>query len=400
MNTRTKPLRIGVLADDLSGSLASAAALRSQGLETVVCWDRTRGENLIAEADAVVVDMATRDSGDPPERTAREWTQWLVEHGVERVELRIDTTLRGSPDEELAGVLAVPPFTGACVLAVPAYPRAGRTAVRGQQRILDADGSVTEIDLDQRLFNGSGTLIPLHDVRGGHTRIQTLIAQAAAEGATRFITDSEHEGDIRSVGRAAALLESDGVKLVTLSPGAWLRYRTLRPQSSPTVIPVVIGSATRVNREALDFFRQDGRVLVLDAYGDDDVDIDAILASTEVVVVETLTSGADDRGGGSGPSRRAATFATNLIERLSDRGARIGGVVASGGETARHLIDGLRAEAVRSRGEAAPLCAHGELAGGPWDGLPIITKGGRIGNPTTLYELSHLLQQGATEDTF
>ena len=95
-------LEIGVLTDDLAGALASAARLRVNGLRPRVVWNET---DVPATADALVVDMRTRDRAEDPGRQARRWAAYLRAVGCRRFELRIDSTLRGSPAAELEGML-------------------------------------------------------------------------------------------------------------------------------------------------------------------------------------------------------------------------------------------------------------------------------------------------------
>jgi D-threonate/D-erythronate kinase len=61
--------------------------------------------------------------------------------------------------------------------------------------------------------------------------------------------------------------------------------------------------------------------------------------------------------------------------------------VASGGHMASRLVDALAAGRLAVTGEVAPLCPRGTVAGGPWSGLSVITKGGLIGDDRTLATL-------------
>ena len=80
----------------------------------------------------------------------------------------------------------------------------------------------------------------------------------------------------------------------------------------------------------------------------------------------------------------AADAAAALLGRAHERGLRCRGVVASGGHMASRLVDALRADRLGVVGEIAPLCPRGTLAGGPWSGLPVVTKGGLVGEDATL----------------
>jgi uncharacterized protein YgbK (DUF1537 family) len=51
---------------------------------------------------------------------------------------------------------------------------------------------------------------------------------------------------------------------------------------------------------------------------------------------------------------------------------------------ASRLVDALGADRLGVAGEVAPLCPRGTLHGGPWSGLPVVTKGGLVGEDATL----------------
>jgi uncharacterized protein YgbK (DUF1537 family) len=59
----------------------------------------------------------------------------------------------------------------------------------------------------------------------------------------------------------------------------------------------------------------------------------------------------------------------------------------SGGHAASCLVDELGAEALAVEREPVPLCSRGTLVGGPHDGLPLIAKGGLVGDRGVLLEL-------------
>ena len=79
--------------------------------------------------------------------------------------------------------------------------------------------------------------------------------------------------------------------------------------------------------------------------------------------------------------------AVALLEAAHARGERCRGIVASGGHLASQLVDALGAHRLAVTREVAPLCPRGTVAGGPWSGLSVITKGGLIGADGTLAAL-------------
>jgi D-threonate/D-erythronate kinase len=138
-------IEIGVLADDLTGALASAARLKKRGLLPAIHWRLDGGP---PGTDAVVIDMRTRDRGVDPRAQARHWAGRLRELGCQRFELRTDSTFRGNPAAELDGLIEGAGFADPLVLAVPAFPDAGRITVGGRQLVRGG----TEHDVARLLF--------------------------------------------------------------------------------------------------------------------------------------------------------------------------------------------------------------------------------------------------------
>jgi uncharacterized protein YgbK (DUF1537 family) len=103
------------------------------------------------------------------------------------------------------------------------------------------------------------------------------------------------------------------------------------------------------------------------------------------VVVETIAgSRPDDERRDPRLADEAADAAAALLGRAHERGLRCRGVVASGGHMASRLVDALGADRLGVAGEIAPLCPRGTVHGGPWSGLPVVTKGGLVGEDATL----------------
>lgn len=315
---------IGVLADDLTGALGSAARLRAGGLDPVVVW---KSEDLPRELRprAAVVDMRTLDSPLNPRATAAHWAEVLAKIECRRFEQRIDSTLAGTPGEELAGLLEGADLRDAVVIAVPAWPDAGRVCV---------DGRIGGVDVASALFAGAASEVVTPDA---------LEARVAA-GVTRLIVDGRSEADLRATAVAVDRLEAQHT-IVTASPGAWLRHHPVsaRPRKG---FALVVG--TPRPREAAH-------------------DWDDVAAGGRTVVVD-------------------ADRALAVLDEAQRRGLKCRGVVAGGGHLASRVVDALGAQRLAVSGEVAPLCARGTLVGGDWAGLAVITQGTEQCPVTTLVE--------------
>ncbi|MDN5558194.1 MAG: hypothetical protein L0G23_02000, partial [Ruaniaceae bacterium] len=61
----------------------------------------------------------------------------------------------------------------------------------------------------------------------------------------------------------------------------------------------------------------------------------------------------------------------------------VDGVYSTGGDITAAILDELGSDGVEIHGEVIPLAVSGEVVGGPWAGLSIVTKGGLIGDADT-----------------
>jgi uncharacterized protein YgbK (DUF1537 family) len=379
---------IAVLADDLTGALASAACLREAGLRVGVSW---RHDLPLPAADALVIDMRSRDAGDPYTE-ARRWSQRLHELGCRRFELRVDSTLRGVPDLELAGLLEGSGAADAIVMAIPAYPAAGRVTRRGLQVLTDGsprDG--LDLRVVDRLFGGApAEVVSADELDEAPAAVVEHIIEAAHNGIRRFCLDAERDRHLRAAAAVVAAVEARGPHVITMSPGAWLRHFP----AARTYVVVALSSATPQNRTGLAYLRASGDVELSNAgelLGRDAEE----LPVAPLVVIETLSDAGHAEPGRL--ARRTAQAVRRLLDARGAAGDTCRGLVVSGGHTASCVADALEAVRLEVQREILPLCPLSGLVGGPWSGLRLITKGGMVGrSPRTLTRLVQSLDDDAT----
>jgi D-threonate/D-erythronate kinase len=383
---------ITVLADDLSGALASASQLAAGGLRTYVTW-RDDGPPP-SDAQAVVADLRSRDGDEPPFERARQQAAAAREAGCRRFELRVDSTLRGHPSQELQGLLEGAQLVDPIVLAVPAWPAAGRVTVDGCTLVLDPDGTeVDRLPFAERVFPGRDTLhVGRRHMCRGACGVVAAVERARRAGVRHVVVDAEDADDLRVAAAAAAVLEERGVELVTVSPGAWLAAcEHLRPVAAdplPTpaagdFVLVLVASPSAVNRTCLEALARRAGAVLLGCdparWPDDALDAAA-------VVIHTDRARVGDAGDAE-HSRRAAAAGAHALRSAVDRGRRCGAAVVSGGRTAAALMDALGARRLRAGPEVAPLCGAATVEGGDAPGMVLATKGGRVGDSQTLSQI-------------
>ncbi len=78
-------------------------------------------------------------------------------------------------------------------------------------------------------------------------------------------------------------------------------------------------------------------------------------------------------------------------------GKRPKGLIVVGGNTANAVLHQIGAEGLRILGRLSPVVPVLEIVGGPFDGLPIVTKGGGVGGEDILIDAVAVLQDISTQ---
>ncbi|MCM2579745.1 four-carbon acid sugar kinase family protein, partial [Streptomyces meridianus] len=262
--------QVFVVADDLTGSNATGALFARLGLRTVTVSDPAQVPRYAAEADVLVVNTGSRHFR-PADGYAAVRAVAEPADGVPLVVKRVDTTLRGNPGRELDAVVdaltARQPSVPVRVLAVPAFPDAGRTTVGGLHLVDGVPLTRTPVAHD-----------PFDPVR--HSRIAAVIAEQSAlttaeipldvvedgpdavvqrlrHPADVLICDATENAHLRTIAAAAARTAAeDGIRWITLDSGpfgaALAAELGIRPAgTAPAPVLAIVGSATEATHEQL-----------------------------------------------------------------------------------------------------------------------------------------------------
>jgi uncharacterized protein YgbK (DUF1537 family) len=166
----------------------------------------------------------------------------------------------------------------------------------------------------------------------------------------------------------------------------------------------VSGSATDLTRRQLARLCATRTVhlvrLALDDAGHPDADatttalLDALQAAApgEVVLVASALEGTDllDPLARSGVPATLARSARRALESVA-----VDGLYLTGGDLASACFTELAADGLDVSDEVVPLAVAGRFVGGPWSGLPVVTKGGLIGDDETTVACLDFLEQAA-----
>ncbi len=422
-----------VIADDLTGGNATAAGLARAGLRAVTVTDAGQPEvvaEFVSRFDAVVVSVNNRH--EDPARAADQVRRALrAGWPASVVSNRVDSTLRGNvgaTTEALLEELAELSGARTVALCVPAHPGAARQTVGGVQLLGGLRLEETELARDPRspvrdsrvadLLARQTDLpvleVPLARVTGPEEDLVGALRDAADGGARIVVVDALTDEHVTRVARAAARVAEDvagggdPLRWLCVDPGpatlaAALADDAVRPASSSPYL-AVSGSATELTRRQLDRLCAARAVrvvrLALDGSGSPDVDAtaralrEALASATgpEVVLLASALTGEDLLGGDAG-ERVPAALAHAARRALEE--ARIDGLYATGGDVAAACFGELGADGLEVADEVVPLAVGGSLVGGPWSGLPVVTKGGLIGDDETAVACLAFLERAA-----
>jgi uncharacterized protein YgbK (DUF1537 family) len=361
-------IRLGLVADDVTGAGDAAVQFAKRGWDTFLTLkvgsDGTASETIapLDSQSAYRVFALTTDSRALPDGAAEQRTfealGLLIQIGIDRVFLKIDSTMRGSVAGQIRGALAAwrTRYEDAHAIVCPAYPRMGRTVESGQ---LLVHGEPVD-----RMAIGRDPVSPVKtsDMRQLSPAAPSIsIADAAGDEALHDLART-----IVEAGPAAIAVGSGGL--------------------AEAVAAVLTGSTTR--SDALDRARRMDQVKLKAAGGDrilllvtslNPVSHTQVARVREAFPNATVVLAPTERvSNGFVAEKLAREFAAHV-----DRG-RWDLVGLVGGDGARAALEQLGASGIRIMDSLVEGIPFGLIAGGRADGLPVFTKAGGFGSEDAL----------------
>ncbi|MHA6643986.1 four-carbon acid sugar kinase family protein [Mesorhizobium sp. A623] len=393
-----------IVADDLTGAADCGVVCVKRGLDAVVVM---APDTLAEFVDVVAIDANTRvlHAEAAAEKTAR----ILTAFGHKKRSLvfkKIDSTLRGHFGVELAAMLSarrgiVP---DSVVVLAPAFPTLGRTTVDGNHllwgRPLEesepwrSEGKTGRAFLPQMVSDAGlrAELLPLDRVREGDDALLTTMKRLAARSDV-IACDSETDDDLAALARASFQLGRETIWAGSAGlVGHLVDAAGLKRAQAEHMLAATVGAQVFVvgSRSAISW-RQAAALAALDGVEVVDIDPTASAGDLDKVDFKGRFSAALETGktvliwqAGAEPSIETAKSRQcgDLATQIAHHKSRIGALFATGGETARCLLEALDVRALRLIDEIEPGVALSMAVGG--GDLAMITKAGAFGNDATM----------------
>ena len=411
--------KLAVIADDLTGANDTGVQFSKFGLKTMVYFDSSEPAFVSEDADVVVFDTNSR--AEPENIAAGKVKNVCVavgKSGVNALYKKIDSTLRGNVAAEISAACDM--FKPVLTVIAPAFPKTRRTTVGGYQLLDGIPISMTEMSRDPKtpvkeaylprlLADDTGRsigTIPLHLVLNGVSAITEAVESMLQSGVNWIVFDAASDENLRHIAEATASygrilwVGTAGLAEHLPSVCGWNQESGAPKLEVQGEALVVAGSISQVTQNQIKTYVEQTECghIVLDA-------VEAIEAPAQEVA-KIIAAAQAFRQAGKAPvisclnhrevieaaalagkrngvpanevGTRIASVLGLIVASLVKRG--VGVLFLTGGETAISICRALGATGMEVCRELVPGIPLGKLVGGPFQGLPVITKAGAFGD--------------------
>lgn len=435
-------IKVLVISDDMTGNNDTGALLNQIGLNTVAAISDHIRPQMLEGREALCLNT---DSRALLPEIAKEKVKTAVQEYWKSGMLcckRIDSTLRGNVGSEIDGMLDALP-EGFKAVVVPAFPRAGRICVGGHMLVhgvaLAESGAAKDPKTPVHFSRAADIIaqqsrrriqsVYLQEIQQDRAELAETIQKSEAE---ILVMDAVSEEDIERIAQACRLAQ---MPIACVDPGSFSvrMARGLCGKRAVLKNLLVIGSLSDVTRKQAAHFEKQEKPLVcrvsaarlLTDYevakeealsfvrsNMETYESICFLTEEEAVSKEAVKAAAIDKTGTeaadsqTGSEAEKAPFtAVAAAGEISRRFARIGAafmeeaaakiacVYLCGGDIARDFLDALQIEAIDIMDEVIPLAVYGKILDSRYDGIQILTKGGMIGENSTICDMIEYARQ-------
>jgi uncharacterized protein YgbK (DUF1537 family) len=411
-------VRLGVIADDLTGANDTGVQFARRGARTLVPLDWHNLRGLGRAVDVLVLNTNSRAASPRvAAQRARLAAEALRRAGVEAVYKKIDSTFRGNVGPELDAILEV--FPSPLTVLTPAFPPAGR-AVRdgvllvkgipvhrtaaGRDPVTPVRESHLPTLLRQQVKRPIYAL-DLAALRGTPARLGRTLREWRASAPGIVLADTLKPQDLERLARAIAreglfgvAAGSAGLAMALSGVLSWPRRAGRgRPRTKAPVL-LVVGSPNPASLEQIAWIEARDRASVVRAalgavVGDGyHRELDRVVRKVraELLVGRDTVLTLAQRATVSGVRQTLRPSASKTLSEFLGQATRVvigeappGGLFLCGGDIAIAACLALGADGVELQGEVEPGVPWGRLVGGAFADLPIATKAGGFGKPDT-----------------
>lgn len=418
-------LKTLLVCDDSTGANASAILLNKLRLKTLSAINQhdlpkfTGYDSLAISTDSRGVE------GLVARKRVHEVLKQFENEEILVLNKRVDSTLRGNLGQELNAFKDV--FPKRKIAIVPAFPKSGRVCVKGQIYVNGVSLELTDVAKDPKMpidtsdaytlfkkqFTGSLVNIYKEDYLDKFFLSKKI--EEAYKSADGIIFDAETNEDIALISRALVLLDCN---VITVDPGVFTFYFTrekMKERVSKEKYLYLVGSVTDTTFNQLKYVRGKNTFKVIPLNPVDLLEENNLTAISKDVLTKIINSTHDHIAISTFDIDnrvvldlfKIAKEKNLLVDNVSKiinlslakiakyvlENTKIKGIFSSGGDTTLSFLLDNDAKGIELIDEVMPLCVYGKVVEGRFNGLPIITKGGMIGNQDAYLLISEYFEE-------
>lgn len=418
-------MKVGVIADDLTGANATGVRLSKQGFLTQT---KVHYEQEIFESDynAVCIDTDSRYTDKVTTETrVKKVLENLSQWQADIICKRIDSTVRGNIGIEIDSMLN---FLGekAISIVVASFPDSNRITAGGY--LLVNGVPVQETDVAKDPVNPlKNSFIPdiiagqsEHDVAhigldivlAGRRAILKTLEAAISDQKRIIVFDAVTNEEIENI--AQAMVNIEDYKLIPTDPGPLTAtYSSLftKQSSQDKRVIATIGSVTSNTEKQLQYLIS--KINVEPIYVDAlhlvenvenwEAEVNKIvekalekIENDELIIITSMPPGKEQLDLGQ-IAKHQKQNEEYLAKRITDGLAKItrqiveqspikiNGIFSCGGDVTASICSVTEAKGIELIDEVQPLLAYGKFVEGHFNGIPLVTKGGMAGDQKAIY---------------
>ncbi|ABW20076.1 four-carbon acid sugar kinase family protein [Alkaliphilus oremlandii] len=433
-------LKLVIIADDLTGANATGVLLARQGFRAAT-FLQLNEDFKNSKQDFDVLSTTTDSRGLPSEEAydrVHKVVGFFKDQEVQLFSKRIDSTLRGNLGAEMDAVLDGLPEDYVAVV-VPVFPASERIMVGGYLLVNSVPLEKTDVSKDpktpihhtfvpkmiQKQTKYSVGFIPLSKTLKSSELVKEAILEERGKGHRVIVIDATTNEEIALIAKA---VKDTKLNVIAVDPGPFTAALAKELIEEPNKIPgqrvmLVIGSVTNVTRKQIDELklRFDPLLVAVNAknliYPETlETEINRVverlmnnIKNHEIVGVVTtekeeevlnLKDHADILGiTEEEASERISDGLARITKKVMERRESfIGGLYTSGGDVTVAVCKAFKSSGIAVKDEVLPLAAYGRIINGEYNNIPIITKGGLVGDSTALVKsVEYLLTKISNE---
>lgn len=416
--------KVVVIADDLTGANATGVLLTKHGYK-VATFLNLEKYNINDHGEFNIVSIST-DTRAVEKDKAYESVKKVVDYfkydDVALFSKRIDSTLRGNIGVEICAVLNNLE-NDICAVVVPSFPDSGRVCVGGFILVNQVPLEKTEaafdpktpvftskvIDVLKTQISEKIGYISLEDVLKGSETIKDELRKQADNHCRVIIVDAATNDDIAKIAEAVKMSE---LKVVSVDPGPFTaaltkEYLNVIQEQTKYNVMLTIGSMSNLTKKQIIEFNVlysplvadvDAENLIFDETRDKEINKAVAMLVNGALshkIIAATTSCSNKIVNFKQTAMKLGITEEEISKRITEGLAQITvnvlrktesikGLYTSGGDVTVAVCNSLEASGIRVEGEVMPLAVYSKLIGGSYNNMPIVTKGGLIGDEKAL----------------